>query len=1100
LNHARDASLDARARLEAAIARLDPILPGQAPILNFVHHNTLHGYEHLGFRRAIEEAERRTGIRGYLPEREFRALYARGRIADEDLDFAFRAVGNAGGGECLANVGGRAIRLDEVRRIALLQDLEALAPGQWAWQVEEMNALGALQPDLADTLRRAILEKSGMEGVDGERSATEALWRACLEALGLKRLAALSPAELVELFRARAEALLGELNAAADGLVCPINPDVHGKTRAEARALLDALLDDLGGRLSLRGLLLELTGQDVLDETRPILARFCASHLDEGLAAWRAPGRERGLYAAWRACAKYDIALSLADLPHWRAAVAALPEEPLEAIAAALRKLEIPEDRWEGYLARLALELPGWSGLVNWRAQRPDYPANRATPVALADWLAMRLFFDDLWCERLCRETWGAAAKISSLRAYFERNLSELPVRRALYAGELPEPLAEAAQTLIGLSWAERAHHANWRALGDMIWIWRHGAPGNPSSAFTPHGDAWRLFRLVQHLGLSPAETAALSGEDASALLRALKAFGPTEKGYLWLTAYERHYRERFFAALAANHGRGRWLKRERRPAAQTIFCMDDREESLRRHLEELNPAIETLGAAGFFGVAMHWRGQDDAVATALCPVVVRPAHEVREIPRPGREAERERRSRRRGWRDRLARVFHQEIRRNLLSSHLLLDIFAPGVLAALSGKILAPRAWARLSGAVAAVFSPAAPTRLHLTAPAGSPAASAERPRLGFTDAEQADRVAGFLRAVGLTSGFARLIVLVGHGSISQNNPHLAAYDCGACSGRHGGPNARAFAAMANRPEVRKRLAERGIAIPEDAWFLGAEHNTCNEEMLWFDLEDMPEAFAADLTRLRADLERALSLSAHERCRRFASAPRDPGPARALRHVAERAVDFSQARPELGHATNAAAVIGRRAVTRGAFLDRRVFLISYDPTEDADGKILENVLLAAGPVGAGINLEYYFSTVNNERYGCGSKAPHNVAGLFGVLEGTGGDLRTGLPRQMIEIHEAMRLQLAVEASEAVLTAIYKRQPPLRELIGHGWLLLSAIHPETGEISCFDPERGFIPWNGDKRLPSARRSIDWYQGHAEPLPPTLTAYPDMTSD
>jgi hypothetical protein len=66
----------------------------------------------------------------------------------------------------------------------------------------------------------------------------------------------------------------------------------------------------------------------------------------------------------------------------------------------------------------------------------------------------------------------------------------------------------------------------------------------------------------------------------------------------------------------------------------------------------------------------------------------------------------------------------------------------------------------------------------------------------------------------------------------------------------------------------------------------------------------------------------------------------------------------------------------------------------------------------------------------------------------------------------------------------------------LRELIGNGWLLLSAIHPETGALSYFDPKRGFIAWRGERQLPVVERSGDWYAGHAGPLPPALIARPD----
>ncbi|MEO5336357.1 MAG: DUF2309 domain-containing protein, partial [Magnetospirillum sp. WYHS-4] len=419
-----------------------------------------------------------------------------------------------------------------------------------------------------------------------------------------------------------------------------------------------------------------------------------------------------------------------------------------------------------------------------------------------------------------------------------------------------------------------------------------------------------------------------------------------------------------------------------------------------------------------------------------------------------------------------------------------------PGALALLAGKLLAPRATGRLVEIVKSAADLEVATDLALDAPEDGRTPTPAEPRLGFTDGEQAGRVEAFLRMVGLTYGFAPLVVMVGHGSFSQNNPHLAAYDCGACSGRHGGPNARIFATMANRPEVRGLLAERGIAIPDDTWFLGVEHNTGDEGLEWYDLDRMPPAFAPALAAFQADLEDARRKSAHERCRRLASAPRRPSLERALAHMEGRARDFSQARPELGHATNACALIGRRSVAQGVFFDRRMFLISYDPTQDAEGRIVEGILLAAGPVGAGISLEYYFSTVNNDRFGCGTKVVHNVTGFLGVMEGTASDLRTGLPRQMIEIHEAMRLLVIVEQKPEILTAIYERQPAIRELVGGAWIHLAAIEPGSGALHVFRPNVGWEAWAPNlKAPPLVGRSADWYAGHEGPLPPALIRQP-----
>lgn len=1074
--------LGPRQRVEHAIAHLDHVLPAQAPILNFVHHNTLHGYQHLPFEEALAAAERLTGIHAYLPEAEFRKLFRAGRITDADLDAAFAQRPVLETDTVLARVGDRDIRRGEMLQISLVYGVEALSLNELVWRMEELDATRRFAADVPEHSRQRLLEAARRDGATETGAALEDLWRACLEGFRLSAFN-LHPEDLVDLQLTLAKSLLARFRE--EGVTDEEGPIVHKRMQAEASALLDRLFGDVGEGSTLRGLLRALTGRDLFDQVRPVLIRLSAAHLDEGLAAWSLPDRTEGLYAAWRRLAERDPAWTFAGLSGWREILARWPDDPVDAVVAELRRLGLAETRWEGYLTRLALELPGWSGMMNWRQQHPDYPASRENRVALVDYLAVRLCLDSLWIERQCREIWDVEGTLPALWAYLGERPAEALVRHALYEGRLPEYLAGRVRGLA----EERAPLAAWDTLADMVWTWLHSPVAAQPDTHTVHGSAWRLFRLAQHLGIAGGELRALSTADLERLLAPLDALPATMRGAVWQCAYEHHYRDALINALANNHGR--WTGHEQRPQAQIVFCIDDREEGIRRHLEELNPQIETLGAAGFFGVAMNWRGLDDRDVTPLCPVVVTPAHEIREVGRPGAEAELAQHERRRDLRGRL-QAFYHGIRRNLLSSAVLIDALAPAVLPVLAGKLFAPGQQGQLAKAVGVRWVPDAPTQVAATTAAPDTPATPERPRLGFTDVEQADRVAALLRNIGLTTRFAPVMVLMGHGSMSQNNPHLGAYDCGACGGRHGGPNARTFAAMANRPTVRALLAERGIAVPADTWFIGAEHNTCDECITVYDRGDLPEVAERALQALQRDLDRACALSAQERCRRFASAPRDPVPGRALRHVVGRSRDFSQARPELGHATNAAALVGRRSMSQGVFLDRRAFLISYDPTQDPTGTVLEGILLAVGPVGAGINLEYYFSTVNNERLGCGTKTPHNVTGLFAVMEGASSDLRTGLPRQMIEIHEPVRLQIVVEARTEVLAAIYSRQASLRELIGNEWVHVIAKDPDTGEFSIFDPARGFVSWAGPVRpLPVRARSGDWYRGQTEPLPPAL---------
>ncbi len=747
------------------------------------------------------------------------------------------------------------------------------------------------------------------------------------------------------------------------------------------------------------------------------LIRLCSGFLDQGHAHAALPGRERGFLRAVAALYAAGAAAprECRGVEEAMGAVHQAGTSAAAVIRASLDALGVHGADIEPFLLATALALPGWTGMFSRLERHPeDHPGG--PPVSLVDFVAVRLLFDQYALARECRRT-GVPLSWPELRS------------------TLPAPTPRAVEL-----------------------------------------DAVLLWHLARAAGWSAGDVASLSDDTLAAVWRASVDAGELARRSVFLNAYERTYRRTILDALAARRALPQ-TPDVGGPRAQFVFCIDEREESIRRAVEEQHPGYLTYGVAGFFGVAIDYLGLYDHEPAAHCPVVVTPGHEVHEQPvytDLGWHAIRQRARDRWHALERRSSSTSRTLAGGAGMSFLLGPIAAGRTLA----RVLAPRSAMQVSERIKARFAPRPRTRLSTRRVETVPA---PRPKpLGFSLQESVDRVTSVLTNIGLQTGLAPVVVMLGHGSTSLNNPHESAHDCGACGGRRGGANARLFADMANRPDVRDGVRQRGIDIPEHTWFIGALHDTASDAVVYYDLESVP-AWATDAAAEAMQvLEQARCDSAAERCRRFDDVPLGVSPQAALQHVEARSAHLAQPRPEYGHCTNAICIVGRRALTRGLHFDRRAFLVSYDPTNDVSDQVLERILAAVGPVGAGISLEYYFSAVDNEVFGCGTKLPHNVTGLIGVMSGHQSDLRTGLPKQMVELHEPMRLLLIVDATPEALLGVASRQAEVAKLVVNEWVQLVSVHPVTGEMAVF--ERGaFVPYAPQPTLlPVVDRSADWH--------------------
>ncbi len=477
------------------------------------------------------------------------------------------------------------------------------------------------------------------------------------------------------------------------------------------------------------------------------------------------------------------------------------------------------------------------------------------------------------------------------------------------------------------------------------------------------------------------------------------------------------------------------------RKLAQMVFCIDVRSERIRRQIESVSGDIETFGFAGFFAMPIAYGSIGESEKVAHLPVLLKPQFTVSEGLHDwsGSCCEQLQGLNQQVKTDRVEVRSWRKLWRGFQTSAVGCFSFVETTGAFYGFKLLRRALGWQLS--VAAHRDGVPKECQHCIGPT---LCGLEEQDITFE--RQVALAEGMLTNLGLRSHFGKLVVFCGHASQTDNNPLAAGLDCGACGGHSGEPNARFAAILLNQATIRAALSERGLAIPDDTHFLGAVHNTTTDRIEFFDLQQLPATHQGDLQQLVDCVIVASQQTQQERLPIVASP--------SLSDLMRRAVDWSEVRPEWGLAGNAAFIVAPRSMTKGANLNARAFLHSYDHTLDPEGKVLELIMTAPMVVANWINMQYYASTVDNHHFGSGNKTVHNVVGQFGVLSGNGGDLKTGLPWQSLHTgddyqHLPLRLQVVIAAPRTAIEQVIEKHDVVASLITNGWMHLAAIEPDN---------------------------------------------------
>jgi len=785
----------------------------------------------------------------------------------------------------------------------------------------------------------------------------------------------------------------------------------------------------------------ELIEKDVIE----YLSRF----LDEQATTLSMTDRDFGMFQAFKLYENIDYIIDTEGFV----------EEALETL-----KVKDVQD----YFLTHILKLHGWAGFIKYRSQDNEYYAQQEHPSSMMDYMAIRLHFE---VKYMAKEKINDFDKLDN---YIKENTPYAILKLLQAQGKLTGTYNDAMEDSKDYQ----------KILDNYI------------------KDEINLDSLQVQLAKEELSDLNMSLIEFSNFANMLKK----EEGFIWLKSLEDTYIIDQVNQFTQEN------TYTQKPLSSTIFCLDVRSEVMRRNVEKMG-AYNTYGAGGFLGIPIQFVEFDKAHHLNLAPAIVRPGNIVFEIPVESHDKYNEKKLSQKttkkvltdlknnpytpyimvesiGWMfglklfgktffpDKVNKLFskfkpkkpkttftlnkltEEEIEMYVKKLHIniIKEVLTTQFDVRLDDKEI-ENLWAHLvfDRTLTIRISQTIVDKLEYAYHVSADDYELQKKKLtmvGFTLDEQAMYLENLLKMIGLYEDFPKFVIISGHGSISDNNPFESALDCGACGGSISLPNARALSIIGNKEDVREKLKNKGIVIPKETKFLPAIHVTTTDEITFFDTEILEGEEIEQFNKMKKDFKKAALASREERASVLPNADTE-------KDLFIKTMDWSEPRPEWGLARNMGVFAGPRDSIKHIKLDNRLFMHSYDADIDNDNAaILTRIFNGPLVVGEWINLEHYFSTVDNEIYGAGSKVYHNIVSKIGVYNGNYSDLKIGLPTQSVltegkAYHEPVRLLTYMEAPlETVGKAV--ENSIAKEFILNEWIRPVIIDKAAKKVYSFE--------------------------------------------